>query len=57
MDETEQGPRVVDPEVLTIAGYPLTLLDETKHFKILGTTGTGKSTLIRELLTKAATVL
>jgi type IV secretory pathway TraG/TraD family ATPase VirD4 len=53
LDETEQGPRVVDPEVLTIAGYPLTLLDETKHFKILGTTGTGKSTLIRELLTKA----
>jgi hypothetical protein len=27
LDETEQGPPVVDPEVLTLAGYPLTLLD------------------------------
>jgi hypothetical protein len=25
-------------------------LDETKHFKLIGTTGTGKSTAIRELL-------
>jgi type IV secretory pathway TraG/TraD family ATPase VirD4 len=28
-------------------------LDETKHFKIIGTTGTGKSTVIRELLAAA----
>jgi type IV secretory pathway TraG/TraD family ATPase VirD4 len=35
---------------LTLAGRPLTLLDETKHFKLIGTTGTGKSTAIRELL-------
>ena len=53
LDETEQAPQVVDPNALTIAGHPLTLLDETKHFKILGTTGTGKSTVIRELLSKA----
>ena len=28
-------------------------LDETKHFKIIGTTGTGKSTAIREILSAA----
>ncbi|HTY95061.1 MAG TPA: type IV secretion system DNA-binding domain-containing protein [Steroidobacteraceae bacterium] len=35
---------------LTLAGKPLTPLDETRHFKLIGTTGTGKSTAIRELL-------
>ena len=35
---------------LTLAGKPVPLLDETKHFKMMGTTGTGKSTAIRELL-------
>ena len=35
---------------LTVAGMPISRLDETKHFKMLGTTGTGKSTAIRELL-------
>jgi len=38
---------------LTLAGRSIPLLDETKHFKMLGTTGTGKSTAIRELLTAA----
>jgi len=38
---------------VTLAGLPIALLDETKHFKIIGTTGTGKSTAIRELLTGA----
>jgi type IV secretory pathway TraG/TraD family ATPase VirD4 len=38
---------------LTLAARPIPLLDETKHFKIVGTTGTGKSTAIRELLTGA----
>lgn len=33
-----------------LAGMPLRLEDETKHFKLIGTTGTGKSTAIRELL-------
>ena len=32
---------------------PLTVADETKHFKLLGTTGTGKSTAIRALLAQA----
>jgi len=40
-------------DVLTLAGHPIPLLDETKHFKMLGTTGTGKSTAIRELLARA----
>ena len=32
---------------------PLATADETKHFKLLGTTGTGKSTAIRALLGQA----
>jgi hypothetical protein len=35
---------------LTFAGIPVPPPDETKHFKLIGTTGTGKSTAIRELL-------
>jgi hypothetical protein len=40
-------------DTLTLAGEPIGYLDETKHFKLIGTTGTGKSTAIRELLTVA----
>jgi type IV secretory pathway TraG/TraD family ATPase VirD4 len=40
-------------EELSFAGIPVRLSDETKHFKVLGTTGTGKSTAIGELLAKA----
>ncbi len=40
-------------DVLSLAGKPITRLDETKHFKLIGTTGTGKSTAIRELLAAA----
>ncbi len=36
-----------------LAGVPIEPLDETKHFKLIGTTGTGKSTAIRELLRRA----
>ena len=35
---------------LTLAGVPVAPRDETKHFKLIGTTGTGKSTAIQELL-------
>lgn len=35
---------------LTLCGVRLPLEDETKHFKIIGTTGTGKSTAIGEVL-------
>jgi type IV secretory pathway TraG/TraD family ATPase VirD4 len=38
---------------ITIAGIPVPEMDETKHFKIVGTTGTGKSTAITEILTGA----
>jgi len=38
---------------LTMAGIPIPAEDETKHFKLIGTTGTGKSTAIRELLRSA----
>jgi hypothetical protein len=35
---------------LTLAGVPIPREDETRHFKLIGATGTGKSTAIRELL-------
>src|SRR5579862_7104414 len=40
-------------DALTLAGVQIAPLDETKHFKLIGTTGTGKSTAIRELLRRA----
>jgi hypothetical protein len=36
--------------MLTLAGIAIPPIDETKHFKLIGATGTGKSTAIRELL-------
>jgi hypothetical protein len=39
-----------DSRFLSFAGQAIPLADETKHFKLIGTTGTGKSTAIRELL-------
>ena len=38
---------------VTIAGIPVPEADETKHFKLIGTTGAGKSTAITELLSGA----
>lgn len=38
---------------LTLAGIAIPTTDETKHFKLIGTTGTGKTTAIRELLRAA----
>ena len=38
---------------LTLAGIPISPLEERKHFKLIGTTGTGKSTAIRGLLAGA----
>jgi hypothetical protein len=35
---------------VTLAGVEIPLADECKHFKLIGTTGTGKSTAIRELM-------
>jgi type IV secretory pathway TraG/TraD family ATPase VirD4 len=38
---------------ITLAGIAVKAIEETKHFKLIGTTGTGKSTAIRELLEAA----
>jgi hypothetical protein len=38
---------------VTLAGIPIPAADETKHFKLIGTTGAGKSTAIAELLSGA----
>ncbi len=38
---------------LTLAGTEVPAQDETKHFKLVGTTGTGKSTAVREILSSA----
>ena len=40
-------------ERVTVAGIALTPQDEVKHFKFIGTTGTGKSTAIHEVLETA----
>jgi hypothetical protein len=58
-----RGARVIDSEAsaepraervprhsLTLAGVAIPQADETKHFKFVGTTGTGKSTAIRAVL-------
>ena len=39
--------------LITLAGLPIALADEMKHFKFIGTTGTGKSTAINEILCAA----
>lgn len=41
------------PELLTLAGVVIPPNDEVKHFKLIGSTGTGKTTAIRELLGSA----
>ncbi len=38
---------------ITLAGVAVREQDETKHFKLIGTTGTGKSTAIQEILASA----
>ena len=39
--------------LLELAGVPITVAEETRHFKLIGTTGTGKSTAIANLLSRA----
>ena len=41
------------PETVCLAGVPLTRAEECRHFKLIGTTGTGKSTAIARLLGQA----
>ena len=47
---SRQRPHTIAGDTLTFAGEPIARADETKHFKLIGTTGTGKSTAIRELI-------
>jgi type IV secretory pathway TraG/TraD family ATPase VirD4 len=41
------------PHALSLAQVPVPAVDETKHFKLMGSTGTGKSSAIVELLSGA----
>jgi hypothetical protein len=50
---TERGDGRRHVRGITIAGQPVAPEDEAKHFKLIGTTGTGKSTAIREMLSAA----
>ncbi len=51
--ERHPTPGRVLGESLRVGGVAIAPLDECKHFKFVGTTGTGKSTAIRELLSGA----
>lgn len=51
--ETRRLKRKHGEAMLTLAGVWIAPEDETKHFKLIGTTGAGKSTAIRELLHQA----
>ena len=44
---------IATPAESRLAGVPVPAQDETKHFKLIGTTGTGKSTAIGEILSRA----
>jgi hypothetical protein len=66
-DTHKRGARVLDgararrvlrrrrshPIALSLGGVPVTAEEETRHFKLIGTTGTGKSTAIAALLAGA----
>ena len=59
----QRGTRVVEASMqpkapsqqraITLAGLEVPPRDEAKHFKLIGTTGTGKSTAIQEILSAA----
>ena len=50
--EHRRAERSRDPQI-TLAGTAIPVADEAKHFKLIGTTGTGKSTAIQEILNTA----
>jgi type IV secretory pathway TraG/TraD family ATPase VirD4 len=51
--EARRSSRTGDVPQITLAGTAIPIADETKHFKLIGTTGTGKSTAIEEILNVA----
>ncbi|MFN9503713.1 MAG: type IV secretion system DNA-binding domain-containing protein [Rubrivivax sp.] len=53
LQQTERLKARHGENLLTLAGVWVPPADETKHFKLIGTTGAGKSTAIRELLHQA----
>ena len=53
VERTDAASRRSRRNTLTLAGMPIPVEDEAKHFKLIGTTGTGKSTAIREVLSGA----
>ncbi len=48
--DTQRIKKKHGPDILTLAGLWVPPEDETKHFKLIGTTGSGKTTAIRELM-------
>ena len=48
-----RAPKLSESTGITLAGFEVPAQDETKHFKLIGTTGTGKSTAIREIMHSA----
>jgi type IV secretory pathway TraG/TraD family ATPase VirD4 len=51
--ELERADRTTRDRGISLAGVLVPARDETKHFKLIGTTGTGKSTAIGEILSSA----
>jgi type IV secretory pathway TraG/TraD family ATPase VirD4 len=51
--EVERADRTTRDGGISLAGVLVPARDETKHFKLIGTTGTGKSTAIGEILSGA----
>jgi type IV secretory pathway TraG/TraD family ATPase VirD4 len=49
----DRGRQNTRDSAITLAGMPVPATDETKHFKLIGTTGTGKTTAIQEILAGA----
>ena len=52
-DRAASGMAISPDRQVTLAGSAIPIADETKHFKLIGTTGTGKSTAIHEILEAA----
>jgi type IV secretory pathway TraG/TraD family ATPase VirD4 len=50
IEARDARPGRLSPGRTSCAGQAVPALDESKHFKVIGTTGTGKSTAIRELI-------
>ena len=49
----KRRPAAARAHEITLGGLPVPASDRTKHFKLIGATGTGKSTAIQELLSSA----